>query len=78
MPAIGKKTKVFTNITNNYRANVPFRVTPSSYAHSKQFLTHLVTADVTVLPYNWPRDGEASSVRLYEVVSVTHTHSTAL
>jgi hypothetical protein len=69
------KTKVFTNITNNYRANVPLRVALSSYAHTKQFLTHLVTVDVTVVPYNWPRDWETSSVRLYEVVSATHTHS---
>jgi len=70
------KTKVLTNITNN-TANVPFRFGhfPTFYAYSKQFLTHLVTADVTIMPYNWPRDGEASSVRFYEVVSATHTHS---
>ena len=73
-----KKTEILTNITNNNTAaNVSFTFghLPTSYAYSKQFLTHLVTADVTVMPYNWPRDGEASSVRLYEVVSATHTHS---
>jgi hypothetical protein len=27
------------------------------------------------MPYDWPRDVEASSVRLYNTLPTTHTHS---
>lgn len=76
LPAIGHKRKCSRILRITQRTcRSDSDIFPTSYAYSKQFLTHLVTADVTVMPHNGPRDGEASCVRLHEVLSTTHTHS---
>jgi hypothetical protein len=42
---------------------------------SHPFLTHLVAADVTLIPCDWPRNRQARPARLWHFLPAAHTHA---